>query len=53
MLCRSNGAAIPPIVVHPGLMSDEIQTFSASEIVTFDICRTCICCGSFGLSATA
>lgn len=34
----SSGAAIPPIVVHPGLMSDEIQTFSASEIVTFDIC---------------
>ena len=34
----NDGTPIPPISVHPGTMSDEIQTFSASEIVTFDIC---------------
>ena len=34
----NDGANIPPIVVHPGTISDEIQTFSASEIVTFGIC---------------
>ncbi|MEM2130878.1 MAG: 3'-5' exonuclease [Candidatus Bathyarchaeia archaeon] len=32
------GAAIPPIVVYPGVMADEIQTFSAGEIITFGIC---------------
>lgn len=34
----NDGAEIPPIIVHPGTMSDEIQTFSASEIITFGIC---------------
>jgi DNA helicase-2/ATP-dependent DNA helicase PcrA len=34
----SDGAPIPDINVHPGMATDEIQTFSASEIVTFDIC---------------
>lgn len=34
----NDGAPIPPISLHSGTMSDEIQTFSASEIVTFDIC---------------
>jgi DNA helicase-2/ATP-dependent DNA helicase PcrA len=34
----SDGTPIPDIIVHPGKASDEIQTFSASEIVTFDIC---------------
>lgn len=34
----NDGAPIPPILLHSGTMSDEIQTFSASEIVTFGIC---------------
>ncbi|HML01868.1 MAG TPA: ATP-dependent DNA helicase [Candidatus Bathyarchaeia archaeon] len=34
----NDGAPIPSISIHPGTMSDEIQTFSASEIVTFGIC---------------
>ncbi|MEM2130161.1 MAG: ATP-dependent DNA helicase, partial [Candidatus Bathyarchaeia archaeon] len=32
------GAAIPQIIVYPGVMADEIQTFSAGEIITFGIC---------------
>ena len=34
----NDGAEIPPIVMHPGTASDEIQTFSSSEIVTFGVC---------------
>jgi DNA helicase-2/ATP-dependent DNA helicase PcrA len=34
----NDGDPIPPISVHPGTISDEIQTFSASEIVTFGVC---------------
>ena len=34
----NDGEPIPPISIHPGTTSDEIQTFSASEIITFGIC---------------
>lgn len=29
---------LPDVTVHPGLMSDEILTFSAGEIITYNIC---------------
>jgi DNA helicase-2/ATP-dependent DNA helicase PcrA len=29
---------LPDMTLHPGLMSDEIQTFSADEVITYDIC---------------
>ena len=34
----NDGEAIPPIVLYPGTVSDDIQTYSAGEIVTFGIC---------------
>lgn len=34
----NDGDSIPSVSVHSGTVSDEIQTFSASEVVTFDIC---------------
>jgi len=34
----NDDAPIPPVSLHSGTMTDEIQTFSASEIVTFGIC---------------
>ena len=34
----NDDAPIPPISLHSGTTADDIQTFSASEIVTFDIC---------------
>jgi DNA helicase-2/ATP-dependent DNA helicase PcrA len=34
----NDGEAIPPIVLYPGTATDEIQTYSAGEIVTFGIC---------------
>ena len=50
----NDGEAIPPIVLHPGTASDEIQTYSAGEIVTFGICpHMYLLTGALGLSATA
>lgn len=34
----NDSETIPPIILHPGTISDEIQTYSAGEIVTFGIC---------------
>ena len=39
-ICDSltDGEGLPNISLHPGVASDEIQTFSASEIITYSIC---------------
>ena len=34
----NDGESIPPIVLNPGTATDEIQTFSTSEIITYGVC---------------
>jgi DNA helicase-2/ATP-dependent DNA helicase PcrA len=34
----NDGIGLPELAVQPGLISEELQTFSAGEIITYDIC---------------